>query len=208
MRASERHDSWGGHLFRWVAELLLVFIGAYAAFWLSNYQEHREERHRHDQILAALENEMDGAIANATEEKANAARSLAEFRRALDDGEMPRLGTFSFVTDYSATDTATLLESGGYQLLDIKTIIALRKVESVLRGGLSNINHIERLSDELIAPNLDQGTDFFYDPATRKLRRRFAHYPDALASLVKFWDDLIVAEKNLLQQLHAERSRG
>ena len=191
-----------------MAELLLVFIGAYAAFWLSNYQERREERHRHDQIRAALSSEVTQAIANATEERASAVRSLTEFRRALNAGEMPRLGTFSFVTDYSATDTATLLESGGYQLLDIKTITALRKVESVLRGGLSNINHIERLSDELIAPNLDQGTEFFYDPATKKLRRRFAHYPDALESLVKFWDNFIAAEKDLLQQLHTERHRG
>lgn len=25
----------------WAAELLLVFVGAYAAFWLTNYQQHQ-----------------------------------------------------------------------------------------------------------------------------------------------------------------------
>ena len=45
-------------LLHWFAELLLVFFGAYAAFWLSNYQEHRLEKQRHDQILALLEQQV------------------------------------------------------------------------------------------------------------------------------------------------------
>lgn len=193
------------HILRWTAELLLVFVGVYGAFWLNNFQQHREARHRHDQILAELESEANETIANMTSQRATNQRDLAEFRRALTAGEMPRLGTFSFSSDYSATDTATLLQSGGYQLLDIKTIFALRKVESVERGGLSIIQHIEKLSDELIAPNLDQDISFFYDPATKKLRKRFALYPSALAAIVQFFDDYVAAEKGLLQQLHAER---
>jgi len=55
----------------------------------------------------------------------------------------------------------------------IKTIIDLRKVESVLRGGLSNISHIERLSDELMAPNLDQGTEFFLQSGDQETQAPF-----------------------------------
>jgi hypothetical protein len=33
-------------LSHWAAELLLVFLGAYAAFWLTNYQQHRADVHR------------------------------------------------------------------------------------------------------------------------------------------------------------------
>ena len=39
----------------WTAELVLVFVGVYAAFWLANYQQHREEAERRDQILASFE---------------------------------------------------------------------------------------------------------------------------------------------------------
>src|SRR5204863_534326 len=43
---------------RWTAELVLVFVSVYAAFWLNNYQQHRLDAERRDQILAALEQQM------------------------------------------------------------------------------------------------------------------------------------------------------
>jgi hypothetical protein len=189
----------------WFAELLLVFVGAYAAFWLNGYQEHREEARRHDQILAALENEVTEAIESGKSNSAHQAKVVADFQRAYEAGQMPPLHPFNFTTDYSATDTATLLESGGYQLLQVKTLIALRNVESTLRAGLSTIAHFQKLSDEMIVPNLDEEITFFYDPATRKLRKRFAAYPEALAGVKTFLDDYVEAETNLLKQIQAER---
>jgi hypothetical protein len=162
---------------------------------------------RHNQLLAALEDEVTQAIASAKTEGAREAKTVAEFRHALDAGEMPPLRPFSFTSDYSATDVATLLQSGGYQLLDVKTLIALRNVESALRGGLTAIQHYQKLSDDLIVPNLDQDTSFFYDPATKKLRKRFAGYADALERVVRFFDDYAKAETALLSQIHAERQR-
>ena len=40
---------------RWIAELVLVFVGVYAAFWLNNYQQRRQDAERHDRILASIE---------------------------------------------------------------------------------------------------------------------------------------------------------
>jgi hypothetical protein len=191
----------------WAAQVLLVFLGAYAAFWLNNYQEHQQEARRRDQILAALENEVTGGLESAKTEGARERQKVAEFRRALDAGEMPPVRPFAFTTDYSATDAATLLQSGGYQLFDVKTLIALRQMESTLRGGLSRIMHYEKLSDELIVPNLDQDASFFYDPATKQLRKRFSEYPTVLQTCVEFFDDLEKAYSELLVQIRAERQR-
>src|SRR5439155_7942359 len=41
-------------LVRWTAELVLVFIGVSAAFWLNNYQHREEEARRREQILDSL----------------------------------------------------------------------------------------------------------------------------------------------------------
>jgi hypothetical protein len=136
---------------RWLGELFLVFLGAYAAFWLNNYQEHQQDTRRHDQILAALEQDLTEAIESAKSGSARQAKIVAEFRRALDAGEMPPLGAFNFTSDYSASDMASLLQSGGYQLLDVKTLVALRELESTLRGGLGAITHFQKLSDASIA---------------------------------------------------------
>jgi hypothetical protein len=193
---------------RWTAELLLVFVGVYAAFWLSNYQQHRQDAERRDRILASLEEELRRGIESGKLETAKEEREATEFRRGLDAGEMPPLRPFVFTTDYSPGDFATWLQAGGIQLLDVKTLTTLRELESVIRWGLNDIARYQKLSDELIVPNLDQNISFFYDPATRKLRKRFEIYPEALDATVKFAHDLDRTKTALLKQIQTERQRN
>jgi hypothetical protein len=193
---------------RWVAELVLVFVGVYAAFWLNNYQQHRQDAQRRDQILASLEQEFLKGIESGKINRAKEERQAAEFRRALDAGEMPPLHPFVFTTDYSPGDIATLLQSGGVELLDVKTLMALRELESVIRWGLSDMQRYQKLSDELIVPNLDQDISFFYDPTTKKLRKRFEIYPQALEATVKFAYDLERTKTELVRRIQAERQGG
>jgi hypothetical protein len=54
---------------------------------------------------------------------------------------------------------------------------------------------------------LDQDISFFYDPATKKLRKRFEIYPDALDARVKFADELEQTHTELLKRIQAERQR-
>jgi hypothetical protein len=189
----------------WAAELLLVFLGAYAAFWLTNYQQHRADVRRHDQLLAFLQQEMKDGLENTKRDAEQHDQLAAEFRRALEAGEMPALRPFSFTTDYSASDTSSLLQSGGYEVLDIKTLAALRQLETTIRWGLDRMMHYQKLSDELIMPNLDQDISFFYDPATKQLRKRFSQYPEMLEATAAFFHDLEKAKRELLTQIQAER---
>jgi len=196
------------HFGGWVAELVLVFVGVSAAFWLNNYQQHQQDAERRDQILASIEQTLREGIESGQTETAKEERGAAEFRSALDAGDMPPLRPFVFTTDYSPGDIATLLQSGGVQLLDLKTLTALRELESVIRWGLSNMQRYQKLSDELIVPNLDQDISFFYDPGTKRLRKRFEIYPQALEALVKFAHDLDRTKTKLLKQIQAERQRN
>jgi len=66
----------------------------------------------------------------------------------------------------------------------------------------------QKLSDELIVPNLDQDISFFYDPATKKLRKRFEISPDALDARVKFASELERTHMELLKRIQAERQRN
>ena len=67
--------------------------------------------------------------------------------------------------------------------------------------------HYQKLSDELIVPNLDEDISFFYDPAAEKLRKRFEMYPEALQATVKFAHDLEKTHTELLKRIQAERQR-
>jgi hypothetical protein len=194
---------------RWIAELILVFVSVYAAFWLSNYQQHQQDAQRRDQILGFIEQTLSEGIESS---KVNRAKEqepeAAEFRRALDAGEMPPLRPFVFITDYSPSDLATMLQSGGVQLLDVQTLRALRSDESVIRWGLQRMSRYQKLSDDLIVPNLGQEISFFYDPATKKLRKQFEIYPKALEERVTFANELERTHTELLKQIRAERQRS
>jgi len=194
---------------RWTAELVLVFVGVYAAFWLNNYQQHRQEVERRDRILAFIEQTLSEGIESS---KANRAKEqqpeAAEFRRALEAGEMPPVRPFVFITDYSPSDLATVLQSGGVQLFDVQTLRALRRDESVIRWGLQRMARYQKLSDELIVPNLDQDVSFFYDPATKKLRKQFEIYPKALEARLDFAHELEQTHTELLERIQAERQQN
>ncbi|MGC2352877.1 MAG: hypothetical protein WA496_05720 [Candidatus Udaeobacter sp.] len=205
--ATEKHSRLS-RFSRWVAELLLVFVGVYAAFWLNNFQQHQQDTERHDRILASIERTLRDGIESNKINRAEQEKEAAEFRRVLDAGEMPPLHPFVFTTDYSPGDFATMLQAGGIQLLDLETLTALRNDESVIRWGLSRMARYQKLSDELIIPNLDQDISFFYDPATKKLRKRFEIYPEALEARVKFANDLERTHTELLKQIQAERQRN
>jgi len=203
----DKRKTLGGRLVRWTAELVLVFIGVYAAFWLNNYQQHEQEAKHRDRILASLERTLREGIASGKVNAVQEERERAKFQRALDAGEMPPLRPYVFTTDYSPGDFAALLQSGGVQLLDVETLTALRNDESVIRWGLSKLQRYQKLSDELIVPNLAQDTSFFYDPATRKLRKPFEMYPEALQATVQFAHDLDRTHTELLKRIQAERHR-
>src|SRR5262245_6551126 len=193
---------------RWAAELLLVFVGVYAAFWLSNYQQRRQDEERRDRILASIEQTLREGIESNKTSRAKQQQEAAEFRRALDAGEMPQLRTFVFTTDYNHGELAAPVASGRIQLLDLETLTALRNDETIIRWGLSRMARYTKLSDELIVPNLDQDISFFYDPATKKLRKRFEIYPDALDATVRFANELERTHTELLKRIQAERQRN
>ena len=194
---------------RWVAELVLVFVGVYAAFWLNSYQQHQQDAERRDQILAFIEQTLrEGIQSSKINRTQDQEPEAVKFRRALDAGEMPPLRPFTFITDYRESDLATMLQSGGVQLLDVQTLRALRSDESVIRWGLQRMARYQKLSDELIVPNLGQDISFFYDPATKQLRRQFEIYPKALEERVDFAHELERTHTELLKQIQAERQRN
>src|SRR5258708_9586605 len=87
------------HLGGWVAELVLVFVGVYLAFWLSNYQQHRQDAERRDRILASIEQTLREGIERSKINRAEQQEpALAEFRPTLHGGEMPPRRPFGFIT--------------------------------------------------------------------------------------------------------------
>jgi hypothetical protein len=106
---------------RHAMDLLIVFVGVYAAFLLNRYDTYRRDEQRRLQILDSLEHEVSGNVRDFKNDLAEVEPELADFKRDLADGKMPHFGIVMTNPSYDASDDATLLQAGGLELLDVRT---------------------------------------------------------------------------------------
>ena len=187
---------------RRLAELLIVFVGVYAAFLLNRFDTDRRDARRRAQILEAFEQEISTSIQELREDIAVAEAAFADFDRRLVAGEMPPLGVSFTDTGYSASDDATLLQAGGLELLDMQTIELVRQVNTLERSLLAFTHDQFELSLVELA---NHSSEDFYDPATHQLKKRYDWYPQLRHSMLKQAKDLLTAEEKLLARLQANR---
>jgi hypothetical protein len=193
---------------RWVAELATVFLSVYAAFLFNNYQAHRQEQERREQILAWMEETYARDVADVREERAVVQRNADAFNKQYRAGEMPPLHAFTWHSDYDPSDVSSLLASGGFDLLEVQTVREIKDAEGTVREMVGTVRHDQELSDTYILPNLEKGIDAFYDPATRKLRPTYDWYEDFFDTILKDYDKLQPQLERLLNQIRAERRRN
>ena len=189
-----------------LVELLIVFVGVYSAFVLSARQGHEQQRQRRGQILAYLEKEATASAQNLKRVTADYDRRMNEFLSQLAKGEMPEIAPISWASSYNANDTTWLLQAGGLELLEIDTIARMKEVDSIARTGLSTMAHYQQLSDQLIVPHLAEGRSFFYDPATKQLRKEYAQYPEILKEGSSVLHELSQKTDQLVAQLRVEQT--
>ena len=187
-------------------ELIIVFVGVYAAFLLNAHQIHEQEQQRRQQILAYLEKEATGSAEKLKQVTLGYDQRMNAFLAQLARGEMPEVAPIAWATNYNANETNWILQGGGLELLDIATIARLKEVDSTASTGLSTMAHYQQLSDELIVPHLGEGRSFFYDPATKQLRKEYASYPDILKEGSRVLHELRKKTDELVAQLRVEQA--
>jgi hypothetical protein len=171
---------WTNAIINRLLELVIVFVGVYAAFVLNAHQIQQREQQRRIQMLTYLEK---GAVNDAERLKqatANYDQNMNRFLDQLGKGEMPEIAVISWASGYNPNENAWLLQAGGLELLDIETIARMRELDAAASTGLATMAHYQQLSDQLIAPHLGEGRSFFYDPTTKQLRPEYAQYPEIL----------------------------
>jgi hypothetical protein len=188
-------------------ELVIVFVGVYAAFVLNAHQIHEQERQRRAQILSYLEGgAIQGSIKLKTVTK-EYDRLIKEFVSRLDKGEMPDISPIAWSSSYNPNESAWLLQAGGLELLDIQTIARMRELDAAAGTGLSTMAHYQQLSDQLIVPHLGEGRAAFYNLETKKLKPQYARYPEMLQEGSRVLHDMAEKTDALAAQLRAEQAR-
>ena len=167
---------------RLLLELLVVFVGVYAAFALSTWQEDRRDDARRAQILEALHAHV-AWVDEGVDVMRPALDSsfISPFLDGLEAGERPEVEPITLTTGESGTGLwEAMLQSGGLDVLEAPTIELMHKYFASLQRGADGLEEARAQTLAQLYPRLGSGPDTFYDPRTGALRPEYGWYPAAL----------------------------
>ena len=190
---------------RRIGELVIVFVGVYAAFLLNRVDTERHDARRREQIVGALEREVSENVEELKGDLAEVDKEFGDFNRQLAAGAMPRLGISYTNSGYSASDDATLLQAGGLDLLDMQTLELMRKVNTLERE-LNSATHNQ--FELCLAALANHRNEDFYDPATQQLKAEYRWYPVIMRGVIGDAKTLLAAEQAFLTHLRSDRPAG
>jgi hypothetical protein len=158
-----------------LVEVIIVFIGVYAAFVLNAHQVRKQEQQRRHQILIYLEKQATTSAEKLREVTLSYDERMNAFLTQLKRGEMPEISPISWATNYNANETNWILHGGGLELLDIATIAQLKEVDSAASTGLSTMAHYQQLATSSLCRISVRGEAFSTIPAPGNFVRN-THY--------------------------------
>ena len=176
-----------GARFGWLmAELVFVFLGMYGAFLLERMHDDDMDLLRKRQILQALVDEFE----DYETELGSASASLDEaygvpFFTAYGAGEKP----FPTPIPYGGMGSVNtgiweaMLQSGGIEVLEVEVIQKVQVFFKKLQDLLDLYSHFERLTEQMILPEMDQDVTFFYQIEGPELRDKYKWYVNSLFTI-------------------------
>jgi hypothetical protein len=176
--ATETHMS----LRRIGLEIVIGFIGVYAAFALNAYKERRDLVERRHQIKRALIAEIRPIVVLARSNGPQYLIYLQSFDSTVKAGHpMPRPFTESVgLTDHVWEATK---QAGGLNLIDVPTFVELAQFYNWNSQMFAQYAQLRDFSLTEILPRLSTGAHAFYEPGTQILRPSFVVYRSALGRL-------------------------
>lgn len=166
---------------RWTIELVVVFVGVYAAFALGEWEEERERDRRARQVRDALAEEIRGIQQNTRGVAETMPRMLRQMDSAMAAGETPRLQPMLEPIRVESHVWDATVQSGGLGLLDVETFYTVSEFYNLLNAGFVQLEQLRGLSEQVLVPNLGAAPDEFYEtaddpPGSVRLRPKYGWY--------------------------------
>ena len=191
-------------LARLAFELLIIFVGVYAAFALSQHRSEREADVRRYQVREALIHEIESITRNTRRVAASTPLYLASFDSLINAGRRPVPQLFLEPINIQTHMWETTLQSNALDLLDVPTVYRLSVFYNQLNQGFEQFYQIRMLSEQYFLPLLDEGADGFYDETTGDLRPSFGWYRPSLRRLGSLAADITELGDTLAAELRRE----
>jgi hypothetical protein len=181
-------------------EIVIGFVGVYAAFALNAYKERRDLIDRRHQIKRALIAEIRPMVELAKHNGGGYQRFLDAFDSSAKAG---RPAPHPFVETVSLADHVweATKQAGGLNLIDVPTFVALSTFYNANSQMYGQYAQLREFSLTEIIPRLGGDPDAFYEPRTKTLRASFGVYRAALRRLDGMNQSVMVDGDSILQRL-------
>ena len=187
-------------LSRIALEIVIGFIGVYAAFALGAYKERRDMIDRRHQIKRALIAEIRPIVRIAENNIAGYERALAEFDSSVKAG---RPAPQAFIESVALNDHVweATKQAGGLNLIDVPTFVALSQFYNMNSNMFAQYAQLREFSIAEIMPRQAGGPRAFLEPGTTNERASFVIYRRALRRLANMSRSLRFGGDTLLVRL-------
>ena len=164
------------------AELVVVFLGVYGAFWVENFRDERDREERTVQVVLALQQDLSD-YAEVSEGFASfVERGLQDWQDAMERGEMPVPFVFRiFGAEKPPVSTWEVVrQSELAALLDASLLYELGFFYNELSGYGDRYVRYAEFTESEVLPLLKVGNSGFYIEDGKELLPRFAAHMDRL----------------------------
>jgi len=187
-------------LSRIALEIVIGFIGVYAAFALSAYKERRDMIDRRHQIKRALIAEIRPIVQIAENNIAGYERALAQFDSSVKAG---RPAPQPFIESVALNDHVweATKQAGGLNLIDVPTFVALSQFYNMNSNMFAQYAQLREFSIAEVLPRQAGGPRAFLEPGTTNERASFVIYRRALRRLANMSRSLSSGGDTLLVRL-------
>jgi hypothetical protein len=156
-------------------ELIVVFIGVYAAFALAEWESSRDAEKRRHQLQTAVVQEIRDITSNTRRVATMAPPELARFDSLIRAGARPSLAPMIEPVRLETHVWTAMLEAGVLDLFDVKTVYGISQFYNELNAGFEQLAQLRTLSETVLIPNLDRDATEFYN-ADGDLRAKYEWY--------------------------------
>lgn len=186
-----------------VFELIVIFLGVYAAFWVDNYRDEMAEVERSREIAQALQKDISDVIRVVQTTVDEVHTGLDEWERARERGETPPPYVFRFSGSERPPDTVfnAILQSRPVELFDSELVFDLGYFYSELLGTSDRYVRYATFTESEILPRLKTGPASFYSADGGRLMPEYAAHMDRLRELNEFWQADLRRAQDLIERL-------
>ena len=189
-----------------IAELLVIFIGVFAAFFLDNIRNKRQDEYRKQQIYIALKEEFT-LTSKAMRQAIPLLDSIvANFMDEYEKGAMLKPKRFHFAIGVRTDIWEASLQSGALEIIDVKLIFRLSKYYSFIRFVSDENKNFDGLIHQYLIPNIDKNIGEFYNIKTKKFKGKYFWYCESLDNINNYMkgiqrmtDSLLVDINNCIE---------